>query len=252
MLLDKNKDIEAITKLAEHVTTNTHFKYTRFEKSLGEQSALGQHIIDTATWFKGNLQNLYKGGIERVIEGIKKKNYQEAYAGLRVLAGYWLAAEIANKGMEELMGEGKKSYGLWAFRYTPGGVALGTMLEAWKFGWNLAVELYNLIDSRSEEEMFKKFRKMEMRQQFNQLVRILPFVDTMINAFEAVNDKAGANAWKIIQKEILKKGDVSYKDAKRNVVEAWQHFLFGGAEYGEEAGKKEPERKKKRIIYMPY
>ncbi len=234
--LAKKNDDMFLKTLSGHIVENTHFKYTRFEKGLFEQSATGQHIADTFTWFKGNIQNLYKGGVERFSEGVKKKNYTEAYAGLRTLVGYFVAAEGANYAMGEMLGKGKSNYGVGSFKWGVGGVGLNTLMDIGDLG--------GFIDAVSTGDTKKGWGYLAAIGSVNKLARLVPFVDVMINSMEAAGDTKGLNAWKIMKSMINNK--LEGRDANRTAVESWQHVLFGTEEQGSNKGRQGRKTKNRR------
>lgn len=226
-----------LENLSERVTQNTHFLYTRFGKGLAEQFAAGQHGLDVFTWFKGTVQNFYKGGIERVYEGMKKKNYSEAYSGLRTVAMFFLAGEAIGEVSQLLFGRGS-GYGLGSLSWKFGGVGIGTLIE---FTEGVS-GFFQWFDSANEDEVVAQYAKMRAKNSFDTMTRLVPFVDIMIRMHESVGNVKGVTLWKLVQKEIMKDGNVTWNRARRTSLQSWQYFLFGGSKSPEQTKFKDLEK----------
>jgi len=212
-------------RLAEMKVENTHFKYRTSERSGVEQFRVGRPITGLYNWPRGLYENLYRSGVKPFIDGVKTKNYNKAYLGLKSLSKTIIGMYLAREGAKKVLGK-KTEYGAYDIGETLTGYNLGSP------GLSL------LLDSSKEfGQIARHIREGEVEKAIsvmgNRIDFFLPLVEDLVRVYESNEDRKGVNVTQMVLKGMRKNLG---KKAKRTSVEAWQHVFFGTWEKPE--GKK--------------
>ena len=213
-------------RLASIKVENLHFRYSPAGRSAVEQSPGARSAVGVVTYTRGVVELVAQSGVKPIIRGVKAGNGRQVMQGLRTLGALVAGTWAANETVHAITG--KSAYDIidMTTQYTP----VGPGAEAVRKLLDKTSNISENRESRTPAESAEKLAEAAI----DAGAIFIPFADSVISAYESVNDVKGVRLYRLGKKAVLdafeKEHGIKFNPANRETREWIQNSIFGGVD----------------------
>ncbi|KKL25931.1 hypothetical protein LCGC14_2400340, partial [marine sediment metagenome] len=244
-LLSEGRVDDLAEASANWITEDVNFKYKTPERAGVEQTMAERSLMGIYTFPRGQVELIYRRGVKTMLQGIENKNWNQAYAGASNIIKGLISSSIAGTLLYTYVGRrAYETYNVLAYTMLDPGT--GTVYDLLSWNWEQMARY-----SQGEQPLLTTIDNIAEAWAKVGETLLVPLSVEIESWYEANNDVAGVNLYRIIRNGVAAKLGIEEKEfsrVTRTDRQALMHKLLGSYEYPPKpAGfKAKPAKAKKK------
>lgn len=227
-LLSEGRVDDLAEASANWITEDVNFKYKTPERAGVEQTMAERSLMGIYTFPRGQVELIYRRGVKTMLQGVEGKNVNQSYTGAANIVKGLMSSSAASALLYGYVG--RRAYETYnTLAYTMLDPGTGTVYDLLSWNWQQMMRYSN-----KEQSLMTTIDNIAEAWAKVGETLLVPLSVEIESWYEANNDVAGVNLYRIIRNGVASKLGIeekAFNKVTRTQKQALLHVLLGSYEY---------------------